>query len=131
VWRDYRGAVWRSNRLTPLEKVETTMFLLAFHLPVFQLVGTVVYSFALAGSASIAQPFGLPVLWGLLFVGPLVELGGGMLLAGVDRRKALVLMWFLPLFLVSMAVCTKAWADSMIGRRYSWVKTTRRAELAA
>ena len=39
VWRDYRRAVWRSPRLSAREKVETTMFLLGFHVPVVSAVG--------------------------------------------------------------------------------------------
>jgi hypothetical protein len=32
------------------------------------------------------------------------------------------------LFFVSMAICTKAWFDGIVGRHYSWVKTARSAE---
>ena len=34
VWRDYRGSVWSSSTLTLAEKVETTLFLLVYHVPV-------------------------------------------------------------------------------------------------
>ena len=63
--------------------------------------------------------------WTLLFLGPLLELGAGLLIARVDRRYALALVWFLPLFFVSIALCTKAWVDGVAGRPYSWVKTRR------
>ena len=65
------------------------------------------------------------MLWTLLFLGPLLELGAGLLVARSPRRDAAALLLFLPLFLVSIALCTKAWVDGLIGRPYSWVKTQR------
>ena len=55
------------------------------------------------------------MLWTLLFLGPLVELGAGLLVARSPRRDALALLLFLPLFLISIALCTKAWLDGVIG----------------
>ena len=63
--------------------------------------------------------------WPLLFLGPLLELSCGLLLAGADRRRAFALCYFLPLFFVSIALSTKAWVDGLLGRRYAWVKTPR------
>jgi hypothetical protein len=68
------------------------------------------------------------VLWTLLFLGPLLELGGGLVVARAPRRDALALPLFLPMFFISIALCTKAWFDGTLGRPYAWVKTQRAAE---
>ncbi len=128
VWRDYRSAVWHSRQLSFSQKVETTMFLLAFHLPIASAVGLVLAVTWLGGLASPPFQVDLFVLWVLLFLGPLLELGGGMLIAGADRSWARSLFSFLPLFLVSVALCTKACIDGVLGREYSWVKTKRAAD---
>jgi hypothetical protein len=36
-----------------------------------------------------------------------------------------MLVFFLPIFFVSIALCTKAWLDAVRGRPYVWVKTER------
>jgi hypothetical protein len=38
-----------------------------------------------------------------------------------------MLIFFLPLFFVSISLCTKAWIDGLLGRSYAWVKTERSA----
>ncbi len=30
-----------------------------------------------------------------------------------------------PIFFLFMFICTKAWVDGLVGRSYSWVRTTR------
>jgi cellulose synthase/poly-beta-1,6-N-acetylglucosamine synthase-like glycosyltransferase len=127
-WREYRGAVWRSRRLSLAEKVETTMFLLVFHLPVASAVGAGVLALWLAGIVRPTDLGGIFMLWTLLFLGPLLELGGALLVARTERRHALALVYFLPVFFVSIALCAKAWVDGVVGRPYAWVKTARRAE---
>jgi cellulose synthase/poly-beta-1,6-N-acetylglucosamine synthase-like glycosyltransferase len=129
AWRDYRGAVWRSQVLSLPDKVETTLFLLAFHLPIVTAVGIGVVAAWLAGLGSPPVPFDFFVFWTLLFLGPILELGAGLLLGKSDRRWAFSLVYFLPLFLVSSALCSKAWLDGVLGRPYSWVKTRRAAEV--
>jgi cellulose synthase/poly-beta-1,6-N-acetylglucosamine synthase-like glycosyltransferase len=127
-WRDYRSAVWRSPRLTFLEKVETTMFLFGFHLPAVAALGIgvmVLWGLGIAAPAAASQLF---VFTMLLFLGPLVELGGGLLLARADRRQASQLIWFLPMFFAGMALCTKAWVDGVLDRPYAWAKTKRRRD---
>jgi cellulose synthase/poly-beta-1,6-N-acetylglucosamine synthase-like glycosyltransferase len=128
VWRDYRGHVWASRHLSFAEKVETTLFLFAFHLPVLAALGTIVMGLWLAGAAAPGDPLSLYVLWTLLFLGPLLELGAGLVISNSPRRDALMLVLFLPMYFVSIAVCTKAWIDGVAGRRYSWAKTKRAAE---
>jgi len=127
-WRDYRSAVWRSPRLTWAEKVETTMFLFGFHLPAVAALGIgvmVLWGLGIAAPAAASQLF---VFTMLLFLGPLVELGGGLLLSGADRRSAARLVWFLPMFFAGMALCSKAWVDGVLDRPYSWAKTKRRRD---
>ncbi len=125
VWRDYRLPIWRSPRLSLGQKVESTMFLLAFHLPVISAVGLLLAFTWLGGLAAPPFQVDLFILWMLLFLGPLVELGGGLLLKQADRRWAMSLFYFLPLFFVSIALCTKAWLDGVLARDYAWVKTQR------
>jgi cellulose synthase/poly-beta-1,6-N-acetylglucosamine synthase-like glycosyltransferase len=128
VWRDYRRRVWASPRLSLVEKLETTMFLLAFHLPVASALGLVMVVAWSAGLARPVDPLNLVVFWTLLFLGPLLELGGGLLVAQSDRRDAFALVYFLPLYFVSIVLCTKAWLDGLAGRDYGWVKTARAAD---
>jgi cellulose synthase/poly-beta-1,6-N-acetylglucosamine synthase-like glycosyltransferase len=128
AWRDYRRRVWATPHLSRVEKVETTMFLFVFHLPVASAIGLALVLAWSMGLARPSDPLNLVVFWTLLFLGPLLELGGGLLVAGASRRDALAVAYFLPLFLVSMALCTKAWADALAGRRYGWVKTARAAD---
>ncbi len=125
VWRDYRGQVWRSDRLTVAEKLETIMFLLVFHMPVFSFLGLVLLIPWLAGLTHPTDAIHAYVLWTLLFLGPLMELGAGLLLGRAPRRWVFSLIFFLPLFFVSVALCTKSWIDGMLGRPYAWVKTSR------
>jgi 1,2-diacylglycerol 3-beta-glucosyltransferase len=127
VWRDFRSAVWHSGRLSPLEKIETTMFLLVFHLPVLAILGVALLlaGFAGLGTTGSVLDEATAVLWTLLLLGPMLELSTGLLLSGATRRSAMLLIFFLPLFLLSMALCAKAWADGMLGRPYTWVKTAR------
>jgi 1,2-diacylglycerol 3-beta-glucosyltransferase len=125
VYRDYRSAVWGSFRLSVAEKVETTLFLLAFHVPVISGLGLLLVLLWGTGLAHPAQPFNPVLFWTLLFLGPLLELGGGLLIAQADRREVRLIPYFLPVFFVSIAVCTKAWFDAMVGKRYRWVTTAR------
>jgi cellulose synthase/poly-beta-1,6-N-acetylglucosamine synthase-like glycosyltransferase len=128
VWREYRRAVWTSPRLTFRDKFETTLFLLAFHVPVLTGAGTIVL---LAWLSGVRPPVGfldLYVFWILLYLGPLLELGAGLLIARAPRREAGGVVFFLPMFFVSIALCSKAWIDGIIGRPYTWVKTRRAAE---
>jgi cellulose synthase/poly-beta-1,6-N-acetylglucosamine synthase-like glycosyltransferase len=130
VWRDYRRAVWSSRRLTLTEKFETTMFLLGFHVPVGCAVGLGILGLWSVRIVHPTDPLNTFVLWTLLFLGPLLELGGGLLVAQADRREAIVLVLFLPIFFVSIALCAKAWIDGVMGRPYTWIKTKRSADLA-
>ncbi|MBV8982364.1 MAG: glycosyltransferase family 2 protein, partial [Acidimicrobiia bacterium] len=102
AWRDYRAKVWATPHLSLAEKVETTMFLFVFHLPVAAGFGLVLMTTWLTGVAAPSDPLNLFVFWTLLFLGPMLELGGGLLVAGAERRNASAVVYFLPLFLVSM-----------------------------
>ena len=123
--RDYRRAATRSPRLSWLDRLEMLMFLHAFHLPVASAVSLAVLALWFTGLVNPVEPASSYLLWTMLFLGPLLELGSGLLVARADRREALVLIWFLPLLLLSAALCTKAWFDGVLGRPYTWVKTQR------
>ncbi len=128
VWRDYRRAVWTSPRLTLRDKIETTLFMLAFHVPVLTGAGTIVLIAWLAGLRPPVGFLDLYIFWILLYLGPLLELGAGLLISRAPRREANSVVFFLPMFFVSVALCSKAWIDGILGRPYSWVKTRRAAD---
>src|SRR5439155_12576232 len=102
AWRDYRRAIWISPRLSFAEKAELTMFLLVFHLPVVSTAGFGVFAMWVSGVVHPPRAETVLVFWTLLFLGPLLELGGGLLIASADRRDAILLAFFLPLFFVAI-----------------------------
>lgn len=128
--RDYLRPVWSAGHLGLGQKVETSMFLLAFHLPALSLAGLLLVPLAAAGV--LRQPaVPLWVLATVLLLGPLVELGTGLLLARAPARYIARLLWFPVLFLVGAALCARAWIDGARGQAYAWVKTPRADDLAA
>jgi cellulose synthase/poly-beta-1,6-N-acetylglucosamine synthase-like glycosyltransferase len=123
-FRDYWRPALRSPHLTLTEKVETLMFLCVYHLPVLTGLGlltTVLRAFGIGDLPVV----GLLPLSMLLFVGPLAELSVGLLVGRVERRSAWRLIYFLPTFALSIWSTTRAYVDGMLGRPYTWVKTTR------
>jgi cellulose synthase/poly-beta-1,6-N-acetylglucosamine synthase-like glycosyltransferase len=125
AFRDYRGHVWRSTRLSLMEKVESTLFLYSFHLPVLSAGGLVLIALWALGLAHIPAPADLFVFWTLLFVGSLLEMGAGLVISRASRSNVWALFYFLPVLLVAMAVAGKAFIDQMLRRPYRWVKTAR------
>jgi cellulose synthase/poly-beta-1,6-N-acetylglucosamine synthase-like glycosyltransferase len=125
VWLDYRSAVWRSPVLTLAEKIETTMFLLVYHVPVLCSVGLGLIMLRVFGLVDWAGHFDLTPIATLLFLGPLVELGSGLIVGSAPRRWALSIPLFLMTYLLFMIVCTKAFVDRAFNRAYSWQKTPR------
>jgi cellulose synthase/poly-beta-1,6-N-acetylglucosamine synthase-like glycosyltransferase len=122
--RDYWRPLMRSPYLSLLEKVETTLFLLVYHVPVLSGLGlllTVLRPFGIGDLPTIAV---LPLSM-LLFVGPLAELCVGLLIGRVERRSAWRLLGFLPSFALAVVITTRAYVDGMLGRPYTWVKTSR------
>jgi cellulose synthase/poly-beta-1,6-N-acetylglucosamine synthase-like glycosyltransferase len=131
AWREFRRPVWASGRLSLAQKVESTMFLFAFHLPVVSAVSLLIVALWFAG---VQPPLNLSTLYAfslLMFVGPLIELATGLLLSRAQPAEARVVVFFLPLFFVSVALCTKAWLDGLFGRSYAWVKTQRAGDAAS
>jgi cellulose synthase/poly-beta-1,6-N-acetylglucosamine synthase-like glycosyltransferase len=129
VWLDYRTAVWRSTSLTRAEKIETTMFLLVYHVPVLCTVGLALILLRVLGLVEWAGRLDLTPIATLLFLGPLLELGSGLIVGKAPRRWALAIPMFLMTYLLFMIVCTKAWVDRSFGRQYSWHKTPRTGHL--
>lgn len=127
AWRDYRAATWRSKHLGFWEKLETTLFLLVYHVPVLSFATFILLGLRLAGLGHPVTLFQLLPLAALLFAGPFCELGAGLVLSGAPRRTAWAVAWMLPVFMVFMVVCTRAWLDGVFGKPYSWVKTQRSA----
>jgi hypothetical protein len=119
--------VWCSPKLNRCEKVEALMFLHVFHLPVASGLGLMLVAASMSGLVGHVKTLNLVLVWTLLFLGPLLEIGGGLVVGGARRGDALAIAYFLPLFLLSILLCTKAWVDAALGRRYEWVKTDRAA----
>ena len=123
-FRDYAWPILRSRHLTLVEKSESMLFLLAYHVPVLSGVGVLLA--ALRGFGVGDAPIvGLLPLSMLLFIGPLAELTVGLLVGRVERRAAWSLLGFLPAFALSIWITTRAYLDGMLGRPYTWVKTAR------
>jgi cellulose synthase/poly-beta-1,6-N-acetylglucosamine synthase-like glycosyltransferase len=123
-FRDYAWPILRARHLTVVEKCESMMFLLGYHVPVLSGIGvllTVLRAFGIGDQPVV----GLLPLSMLLFVGPLAELTAGLLVGRVERRAAWSLLGFLPAFALSIWITTRAYLDGMLGRPYSWVKTSR------
>ncbi len=131
VCRTYRRAVLGAPHLSPGERLEALCFLHAYHVPVLAAGGFVFLGLWAGGVVTPLPVLGVSVLWTLLFLGPLVELGAGLMVAGAARRDAWVIVVFLPLFVLSVLVSTKAWIDGLLGRPYAWVKTARAADPVA
>ncbi|MGY1813025.1 glycosyltransferase [Blastococcus sp. SYSU D00820] len=122
--RDYWRPLMRSPYLSLLEKFETTLFLLVYHVPVLAGIGLVLTVLRAFGIGDLPVVALLPLSM-LLFVGPLAELCVGLLIGRVERRSAWRLLGFLPAFALSIWITSRAYVDGMLGRPYSWVKTSR------
>jgi 1,2-diacylglycerol 3-beta-glucosyltransferase len=122
--RDYWRPLMRSPHLSLVEKLETTLFLLVYHVPLFAGLGLVLVVLRAFGVGDLPA-FAVVPLSMLLFVGPLAELTVGLLVGRVERRSAWRLLGFLPAFALSIWITSRAYVDGMLGRPYTWVKTTR------
>ena len=125
AWREYRGAVWRAPNLTFSQKIETTMFLLVYHVPVACALGGLLIIARAAGLLTWGNGIDLTPIATLLFLGPLLELASGLVVSRAPRRSAFGILLFLPSFVLFTIVCTKAWVDGVLGRPYTWSKTPR------
>ena len=125
AWLEYRRAVWRSPALSRSEKLETTMFLLVYHVPLLCSLGVVLILLRVFGVVTWATAIDLTPIATLLFLGPLLELASGLIVSNAPRKSALGVLLFLPSYLLFTIVCTKAWFDGVLGRPYAWHKTPR------
>lgn len=125
VWRDYRSAVWSAPGLSIVDKLETSLFLLVYHVPVACAASLLLTILRIAGVGPAVTVLELLPLASLLFAGPFCELAVGLLVGRAPRRAAWSVAWMTPLFVIFMMVCTRAWVDGLLGRPYQWVKTAR------
>jgi 1,2-diacylglycerol 3-beta-glucosyltransferase len=123
-FRDYTRPMLSSPHLSLVEKCESLMFLLSYHVPVLSGIGLLLAVLRAFGIGDLPL-VGLLPLSMLLFVGPLAELTVGLLVGRVERRAAWSLLGFIPAFALSIWITTRAYLDGMLGRPYSWVKTSR------
>jgi cellulose synthase/poly-beta-1,6-N-acetylglucosamine synthase-like glycosyltransferase len=125
AWREYRRDIWKSSNLTVAQKIETTMFLLVYHVPVACGFGAILITLRAVGLVAWGRGLDLTPIATLLFLGPLLELASGLVVSRAPRRAALAVPLFLPSFALFTVVCTKAWIDGLLGRPYAWNKTPR------
>ena len=125
AWRDYRKAVLFSRHLTWPDKFETLMFLLVYHVPVLCAMTLVTAFLRVAGIGPSITVFEMLPLAALLFAGPFCELAVGLLVGRAPRRAAVSMGLMTPLFFIFMLVCTRSWAEGVMGRPYTWAKTAR------
>jgi len=125
AWREYRRAMWESKSLSAARKVESMMFLLVYHVPVFCMLGLVLVVMRAAGVLTWGNGLDLTPVATLLFLGPLIELASGLIVSHAPRKAATGILLFLPTFVLFTVVCTKSWFDGILGRPYTWVKTPR------
>jgi len=125
AWREYRRAIWSAPNLDLPKKIESTMFLLVYHVPVLCMLGLVMVVLRAAGVLTWGNGIDLTPVATLLFLGPLLELASGLLVSRAPRQAAAGILLFLPAFVIFTVVCTKSWLDGLLGRRYTWVKTPR------
>jgi 1,2-diacylglycerol 3-beta-glucosyltransferase len=125
AWREYRRWVWRAPGLSFGQRIETTMFLLVYHVPVACAFGAALLAVRGLGIVTWGNSLDLTPIATLLFLGPLLELGAGLIVSRSPRRAAFGILLFVPAFVVFMIVCTKAWFDGVLGRPYGWHKTPR------
>ena len=129
AWRDFSRKTWASPYLSLAQKIETTMFLFAFHLPVVSAFSLVLFGLWFGGVQPPLDPLSLYVFSMLMLLGPMLELASGLLLSDAPGSEARALILFLPLYFVSIALATKAWIDGVCGRDYRWVKTARAGDV--
>jgi len=125
AWREYRSAAVRTPSLGFWRKLETIMFLLVYHVPVLCGLGLLMVALRATGIVNWGEAIDLTPIATLLFLGPLLELAGGLLVSRAPRNAAWGVLLFLPMFVVFTILCSKAWFDGIIGRPYAWVKTER------
>jgi cellulose synthase/poly-beta-1,6-N-acetylglucosamine synthase-like glycosyltransferase len=125
AWREYRRSIFAAQNISLTRKVETTMFLLVYHVPVFCMLGLILVVLRAGGVLSWGNGIDLTPIATLLFLGPLLELASGLLVSRAPRGAAIGILLFLPAFVIFTIVCSKSWLDGIIGRPYTWVKTPR------
>ena len=133
VFYDYWLETLKSRHLRMVDKIELLLFLFLYHAPVVMFVGLILgFLWALGLFIPTSVPLAW-LLWTLLFLGPFLEIGAGVIAEwreGEEPPNPGYLILFIPLFFISIFICTKAFIDGLvyplIGRKYIWVKTPRR-----
>lgn len=129
VFYDYWLDVVRCKHLGVLDKIEFLMFLFIYHVPVIMFLGILLTFMWAFGIFLPRDPFIGLTLWVVLLLGPIMELAAGLILAREKGKTAFYLLLFLPLFFISILICTKAFLDgiarTITRERYVWVKTER------
>src|SRR3712207_7619363 len=107
----------RSPHLSLLEKAETTLFLLVYHVPLLSGMGLVLTVLRAFGIGDLPVVALLPLSM-LLFVGPLAELSVGLLIGRVERRSAWRLLGLLPAFALSIWITKRDHTSELQSRQY-------------
>ncbi len=126
----YSGAVIRSDKLLPVQKLDMLLFLWLYFAPIMVFAGWVVgfAAFLLEASPLLALYFGTLSVFTYSAVGnfaPFFEVGLGVYM---DKRRSF--LWMLPgllmAFFLNVLVCTLAFVQLLLRRngRHKWNHTT-------
>lgn len=127
VWRDYLRHSWRTPHLSLLEKIETTMFLWLYHVPVVTFLGFFSIPYLLLDTG-VAAPAWARVLVPILMAGPFLPIAVGLLQTPDARpRHAWMIGFLFPVIIAFAFTCTRGWLDGVRGKGYRWAKTARTA----
>jgi len=133
VFYDHWLDILKSKHLGIVDKIESLMFLFVFHVPAIMFIGLALIILWGLGLFVPTDIFKSIVIWTLMFLGPFIEMGIGIVAEwaeGGTPPHPINLLLYPPLFLISIFICTKAFIDGLIypliGERYIWVKTRRR-----
>ncbi|MCB9411855.1 MAG: glycosyltransferase family 2 protein [Actinobacteria bacterium] len=125
-WRDYGRAVTRANTLSPLEKVETLMFLWLYHVPVASFMSLMLIPLLLLGLGASLGSWVL-VLFPLFLLGPFLQIGSSLLMTKDASPKHVWLMFLLiPVVIAYVFTCSRSWYNGVRSKPYTWVKTARK-----
>ncbi|MDP3939680.1 MAG: glycosyltransferase family 2 protein, partial [Deltaproteobacteria bacterium] len=128
VWRDYLRPSWRTSHLSLLEKIETTMFLWLYHVPVATFFSFFAIPYLFFG-IGIAPPEWILVLVPILMLGPFLPIAVGLLQTPDARpRHAWMIGILLPVIIAFAFTCAHSWFNGVRGKGYQWAKTARSAQ---
>lgn len=127
VWRDYWRAVMRSPMLSPVERIETMMFLWLYHVPVASFLSFMLVPILILGLGA-ALPAWTLVLFPIFLLGPFLQIATGLInMKDARPRHVWLIFLLIPVVIAFVFTCARCWFDGVRGAQYRWVKTARKA----